>query len=225
LPPRRIHVVKVPTTKRNFFPYSHYADDGHNPLMTTRNQNNQLIIECNEIFKLKPNVQAQPKNRIDIYIPHNAALEIGYDIIMMFGPGNIAEIANVNPEAYRVGPQTLPLIDETRTVRYISSDVSVGGFNVSGTNGSIYIDMERPNDGHIEMQGPEVHIGIPLSNVVFNGILNENLVQYITVPEGEIRVAGEINPIRKANGLIRIVLDQVQARNFAATLIHFGQRA
>jgi hypothetical protein len=85
--------------------------------------------------------------------------------------------------------------------------------------------MERPNDGHIEMQGPEVHIGIPLSNVVFNGILNENLVQYITVPEGEIRVAGEINPIRKANGLIRIVLDQVQARNFAATLIHFGQRA
>lgn len=36
MPPRRIHVIKVPTTNMGFFPYSHYADQGHNPLFQTR---------------------------------------------------------------------------------------------------------------------------------------------------------------------------------------------
>lgn len=221
---RRIHVVKVPTRLDNLFPYSHYADEGHDPFLDPKIENDRLILVCEDLFKLKPNVQTSPRLRIDIYIPGQAALGLGVDIVEVFGPGNIAELANVNPEDFRRGPQTLPRIDEARKVRFAHASMSIAGFNISGGPGNVYIDRERPNEGHIEMQGPEVHLGLPLNPANIQGNLDMSLVQFIHVPTSEIRVRGETNPVKKAQGTLKLFFVPTQARDLASTLLHYGQQ-
>lgn len=217
---RRAHVVKVPTTTKILFPYSHYADEGHNPLLGATMEEANLVIACEDLFKLKPNVQANPRTRVDIYMPGRAAMELGVDIVEIFGAGNIAELAQVDPEAFRSGPQTLPRIHETRRVRHSGTNMSIAGFRIWGDQGPVYIDRESPNEGHIEMQGPEVHIGIPLQHI--HGELDLSQIRYVSVPERELRVGGEVNPIKKARGILRLSFDQSQARDLAATLLHYG---
>jgi hypothetical protein len=68
------------------------------------------------------------------------------------------------------------------------------------------------------MVGPEIHLGIPLSNV--NGTIDLAQTREYNVPETELRVIGENNPIRKAHGRLTIAFDIQQAQNLAATLIY-----
>lgn len=222
MPPRRLHVVKVPTIIDNLFPYSHYSDVDHNPMLSVSLLGDQVILTCNDLFKLKPNVQQNRKIRIDIYMPGFAGFELGNDILALVGIGNIAELAPVDPEAFRVGPQTLPLIDETRRVRHQLTEMRIAGCLIQGNPGPIYIDRERPNEGHIEMVGPEIHLGIPLTNV--RGTIDITQTRNYHVPENELRVRGEVNPIKKALGSLDIFLNVNEAQNLAATLIYYSQR-
>ena len=52
----QIHLIKVPTTKRDLFPYSHFADEGHDPGLEITHRD-YLYLTCSNLFKLKPNVQ------------------------------------------------------------------------------------------------------------------------------------------------------------------------
>jgi hypothetical protein len=222
MPPRRAHVIKVPTTNRSIFPYSHYSDEGHDPMLSVRLEGTQIILTCEDLFKLKPNVQHNPKLRMDIYLPGYSGLNLGNDILALVGGGNIAELTTVDPEDYREGPQTLPLIDEARRVSHSRAVMNIAGYSIEGNAGSVYMDRERPNEGHIEMVGPEIHLGIPLTRV--RGNLDLPQTRTLNVPQKELRVAGETNPIRKAPGTLSISFDIDQAQNLAATLIYYGQQ-
>lgn len=220
---RRLHVIKVPTNNQRIFPYSHYNDVGHDPYIIAQlNDRNDVILTCQDIFKLKPNVQVNPKTRVDIYMPGLTGMELGNDILRLVGVGNIAELSNVNPEDFRKGPQTLPLIDESRSVRHQNTNMNIAGTSISGEFGSVYIDRERPNEGHIEMKGPEIHIGIPLLNVF--GSIDLNYTSKYNVPVEELRVSGESNPVTKADGVLSITFNKVQAQNLAATLLYYTQQ-
>ncbi|HEX8456359.1 MAG TPA: hypothetical protein VF656_03475 [Pyrinomonadaceae bacterium] len=221
MPPRRIHVVQAAPSARDFFPYSHYRDQGHNPLLNSTTEGDNLVLVSEDIFKLKPNVQMNPKTRIDIYMPGEAAMGLGVDIVEQFGPGEVAELSQVNPDDFRRGPQRLPLIRGTRSVRHSGTELRIAGCVIGGNSGPIYVEHEAPDRVHVEMEGPEIHIGISLQYV--RGEINQDLVEMVNVPVGELRVGNERNPIRKANGVLRVILAPPQARNLAATLIHFGQ--
>lgn len=218
----RLHVVKVPTKLRSLFPYTHYADNGHDPKLVCHYDEEMLTLECVDLFKLKPNVQSKPRNRVDIYMPGEAALKLGVQIISLYGKGEIAALSNIDPNLFRKGPQTLPRIDESRRVRHKYSEMIIAGFKVVGESGPVYVDIERPSEGHIEMKGPEVHIGVPLSSV--DGNLNKDLIELVTIPETELRVEGEKNPVKKSMGQLRICFEIAEARNLATTLLNFGQR-
>ena len=48
---RRVHVVKVPTTVSEVFPYSHYADEGHDPKIEAVRTGNEIVLTCSDLFK------------------------------------------------------------------------------------------------------------------------------------------------------------------------------
>jgi hypothetical protein len=178
-------------------------------------------LSCGDLFKLKPNVQQSPRNRIDIYMPGTAAAELGADILALSGPGDVAELSDVNPDDFRRGPQALPKITESRTVTHRGAGIRIAGVEVSGSRGAIYLDQEAPQDGFIEMKGPEVHIGVPLQST--GGSLDPASITAVDVPSGEIRVLGEKNPVNKADGEVWIRLDQKNAADLAATLLRYGR--
>jgi hypothetical protein len=154
-------------------------------------------------------------------MPATSALEIGSDILSIFGAGNIAELASVDPEDFRAGPQTLPRISEARRVRHSHTEMTIAGYLIQGGPGPMYLDRESPAEEHIEMQGPEVHIGIPLERV--SGKLDESAIRYVNVPPSELRVEGETNPVRKATGTLSMALGVEEGRNLAATLVHYAR--
>lgn len=218
----RLHVLKIPSTHPSLFPYTHFSDEGHDPYLEVTKENGYLIFSCTDWFKLKPNVQVSPKNRVDMYMPYYSAHDIGNRIIELFGSGTIAEYAQVNPEGSRKGPQTLPLIDETRSIRYAKTLMSIADCKVEGKQGTVYIDREKPNEGHIEMIDREIHFGIPLQSIL--GRLNETLISTHMVPDSEIRVNGEQNPVRKAIGTLKIAFTAQEARKLASTLLYLANK-
>jgi len=72
------------------------------------------------------------------------------------------------------------------------------------------------------MQGPEVHIGIPLRRI--SGNLDESAIRLVNVPQSELRVGGETNPVRKATGTFSTTLNVEEGQNLAATLIHYARQ-
>jgi hypothetical protein len=216
----RLHVLKIPTKDSSIFPYTHFSDKDHDPYIVATKENGYLILTCTDLFKLKPNVQVSPKNRVDLYMPYSSAIEIGNLINEFFGSGNLAQPSYVNPEMSRKGPQTLPLIDETRTVKYAKTQMNIAECKIEGKHGTVYIDREKPNEGHIEMKGREIHFGIPLQYIL--GSINESLVSTHIVPEEEVRVEGEENPVRKSQGTLKIAFTTEEAKKLASTLLFLG---
>ena len=217
----RLHFVKFPTPNKDVFPYTHFADLGHNPNIYIEKMSNSILLICQDIFKLKPNVQKSPRTRVDVYMPSESAFEIGKEIVAFLGEGKVAEKAVSNPDDFRRGPQTLPLIDESRTIQHAGTFFEIAGVLIGGEKGSVYIDRERPNEGHIEMRGAEVHIGIPLT--FLRVTLNREAIKRVEVPRSELRVGGESNPINKADGVLRINFLPSEAKKLSATLIHYSQ--
>lgn len=221
--PHRVHLVKVPTHVKGLFLYSHYSDVGHDPFLEVERTNDGVRLSCSDLFKFKPNVQRSPRTRIDVYIPGSAATGLGADILSIVGRGRVAEVSTVDPEDFRAGPQSLPVITESRRLRHDGARAVVAGLVVASDGGSVFLDQEAPNEGHVEMQGPEVHIGVPLEGVY--GKFEPEAVTRVAVPAGELRVAGERNPLPKAPGDVEITFTRVAAADLAVTLLHYGQRS
>lgn len=214
-----IHVIKVPTTHKRLFPYSHFSDEYHSPFFSITSTDDYLSLEVRELFKLKPNNQKQPRNRVDIYMPVSTALSIGEQIITKYGPGQLAELNSINPENFRAGPQTLPVINEARTVKYLDVQFNIVGISLEGKNGRIYVDDEAPAEEHVEMKGKEIHFGIQLQTITGN--IDNRFLLLRKVPDTETKVEGERDPIFKAIGYFKVTIDIENARNLASTLIHY----
>ena len=128
--PHRLHVLKVPTTRssasmaENLFPYTHYADPGHDPTVVVEQEGSIVILRCRDRMKLKHNYMTRPANRLDVYMPGTGAAALAVDIVNITGPGNVAELAAVDPEAF------LPYIREARQVRCLSCVVKISVFDV-----------------------------------------------------------------------------------------------
>ena len=177
----RLHVLKVPTTlvgytlATSLFPYTHYADAGHDPLIEVVGGEKEIMLRCRDVAKLHPNYQSHPRNRLDIYMPGDAAFNLALDIVAFTGARSVPELAAVDPEAYRRGPQTLPKIQATRRASCSRARATIAGIRVHSGPTPVYVDNETPNEGHVEMKGPEIHLGIPLNEV--DGVFDPSSVR------------------------------------------------
>lgn len=217
----RLHVVKVPSQDQTFFPYLHFADaESAGPLLELllNESNSEVLIRVVGAAKLKPNIQTNPKLRIDIYGPHTTALRMAEAMkANLIGAGVGLASTPDNPEKSRIGPQTLPLIDKQYKVPLADAEGGCSGFIFSGSK-CLYFDHERPNDGHIEMAGPEMHIGVPLRNLA--GANDPKLIISREVPESEVRVRGETKIVRFSPLEAQLTLTKQNALNFAETILN-----
>ena len=209
----RVHVIKMPTRNNDIFPYSHYKDNNHNPYLEVEKVDENLIITCKDRFKLKANFQENPKFRVDIYIPKGAAALLADEIEERFGAGVVGDDALSNPNDYRVGKQTLPIIEKSKVIRYNEASFKIAGIEAKGNKKPIYIELESPNKNHIEMVEQEVHLGLPLDKLY--GELNSRL---ITQEENDANKYGRKGIIKKADGIFKIKLNEGEAKKLAATL-------
>lgn len=167
----RLHVLKIPTDRAslvfadNLFPYTHYRDPGHDPRIEAVPAGAGVVLRCVDRIKLHPNYMCRPQNRADIYMPGDAATALAMDIVAVTGPGPVPELAAVDPDAFRRGPQTLPRILRTRMAACSGFRATVAGCVIASGRTPVYVDNEVPREGHVEMIGPEVHLGIRLAGV------------------------------------------------------------
>ena len=219
-----VHLIKIPTERYdtwNYLPYCHFADFGHRPYLEVSRNGEITYLSCHTLFKLKPNVQSSPRNRIDIYMSYDMATNLGKRLEVLAGKGDVAPRANANPEDYRIGGQALPVIGEQRSLRYFRAEIQSAGISVAGRGNRLFIDREAPHQNHVEMQGDEIHIGVQLDNIA--GHLNMQQVEYHNIPESELRVRGEHNPVPKAKVFVKILLFNLVASDLGRTLLSYTQ--
>lgn len=209
----RVHVIKMPTRDKDVFPYSHYRDNNHDPYLEVKKVGENLNVICKDRFKLKANFQGNPKFRIDIYIPKYSARLLAEEIVDNFGIGVVGDDAISNPNDYRSGKQTLPIIEKPKVLKYTKTTFNIAGIEAEGNNNPIYVELESPNKNHIQMVEQEVHLGIPLDKL--SGTLNNLLVKE---EENDANKYGKKGRIRKANGVFVMELSESEAKNLAATL-------
>jgi hypothetical protein len=226
MPPRRIHLVKVPTGRRGrpeqggLFPYSHFQDQNHDPHISAGLSAGSLVLRIATPFKLKPNVQVRDLNRIDIYMPQGSAVALAADIAELFAYGAVPPVTAANPNRARQGPQALPHIHRAFELPNSGARVTVAGYTVTGDGGRTFVELESPAAIHVEMGGYEVHVGVPLQRVI--GVLDVAQTWQEHVPNAELRVEGEANPVRKADGAVRVRFSAGEAARLAAGLRELG---
>ena len=230
----RLHVLKIPTTRQsdafedNLFPYTHYADPGHDPRMEVLTEAGRLVLRCSDRMKLHPNYMTKPANRVDVYMPGTGAASLAVAIVAVTGSGDVAELADVDPEAARSGPQPVPYVREARRVFCSSFEASIAGCRIESRRSELYIDNEAPREGYIQMMGPEVHLAIRLARV--SGQLDVRLVDDIGLwcppsqRPGQSRIENSVlRPAPTANAFAEIRLDFAEGARLAACLLHYAK--
>lgn len=161
-------------------------------------------------------------------MPSEAAAGLASDIVAITGPGSVPELRDFNPDASRRGPQTLPHINATRTARCIRVEVRVAGCFVGNGTTTIYVDNEEPRGEHVEMKGPEVHLGVTLRSP--EGALNLASVQNAdswTPTKNRPsfnRIDGVVDrPAPSTSCDVRISFNQGEGAIFAACLLKASQ--
>lgn len=213
----KLHVVKVPSKHIDFFPYSHHLDkiNGSPLVEALLQESGELVLRISCMAKMKPNIQKKRRDRIDIYAPLETISSLSQSIYKNMGGGEPVKNSEVDPDNYRVGPQTLPIIAERFSIESVLIQGKCSGYQFEGSS-HLYIDFESPNVGHREMQGKEVHFGIKIDKL--EGQRNTYLETKNYVPDQEIRVRGEENPVTFSPLVIRLHLSNRSARNFAHTM-------
>jgi hypothetical protein len=171
-----------------------------------------VVIVCDDWFKLKPNKMLKPALRSDIYLQKEAAVGIGAEITALLGSGAVGKLLPVDPEGAHTGSRALPRRGKTREARYIRFEIDIAGYRISAGPGTIFVELEKPNPAHTMMREDEVHLGIkfdPMDQDAVTGELNESLVEVL---DDEPR----------ARGSLRITFTPDQARSLAATLQSLG---
>lgn len=118
-----------------------------------------------------------------------------------------------NPEGSRRGNKSLPKIpSKTYRISNVAAGAQIAGASTVSLNSTLYIEIEGPNPDHGVMKEDEPHIGIAFGrDVKLNAAIDEHKVELVQVPENELKVNGEKNPVRKSTGLIWIQFKPVQA--------------
>lgn len=215
-----LHVAQTATRSPKLFLYTHYQDQGHAPFLTVTPPSDNdpcIVLECRDTFKFKPNLQDAAKNRIDLYAARSAALPLSQALEQAAEGKAAAQEAQVHPELSQSGPKALPLIPtKTYQVPLVNAGMWIAGASVFSAKCQLYAEMERPDPNHGVMLEEELHLGIALGpDTKLNDTVNEQKVTHVQVPDEELKVRKEKNPVPKGQGLIRIRLTPTQAGRLA----------
>jgi len=216
----RVHVFKIMTGEDPWILYSHFSDQGHNPTMTAAvlqggEYDGALYLHIFDICKLKPNFQERKLLRLDIYVPTTTAIALERFIAATFGHGQGLDRTTADPGDYVGGPGVLPEMHGSFQGRAASVLAQGSRFEASSRAARVFLDNEAPAEGHIEMQGPELHMGVPDLTQV--STVAQASATPTDVPVGELR-RDQSNPVYKAPGVVHIVFDRDQAQRVGATL-------
>jgi hypothetical protein len=206
-------LVMVGTKLRDLHPYSNGRDEGHDPTLRATLEGSHLVLTCQDTFKLKPNLQRNPKTRADIYLPQGSAIQLADDIRRLVGEGEIGQLVPTDPGAARRGSRALPQMSETRMVRHLRFSMVIAGYTIPAGPGRTYCNLQWPDISHTMMSQPSVHLGVKFDVMddTVNGKRDSALIRYI---DGE----------NKAKGTMRLSLSLEHAPSLAATLRHFGSQ-
>lgn len=130
---------------------------GHNPQFEVIWNQRYLSLQCKDLFKLKPNVQAFPRGRIDIYIPYLAAQSIREEISAHVGTGYLVLDSTAAPEMYRMGKQTLPLIDVIKGPE-VHLGIDLGECTFQGSRDNSKIKLIVVPAGELRTAGEKIQL-------------------------------------------------------------------
>lgn len=216
----RVHVVKVMTGDDDWILYSHFSDEGHNPTLsiariTTGQYGPGLYLHFHDLCKLKPNFQQRRLRRLDVYMPPATATAIRSFILDSFGSAETLTRALTDPGAFVGGPGVLPKIHDSFIAEASLAVATGSSFRAARRPARVFLDHETPAEGHIEMQGSELHLGVP--DLFQTAKISQAAAIPVDVPDGELR-RGQRNPVYKADGDIHLLFYQEEAQRIGATL-------
>lgn len=220
VPIRKIQILANRATDHPLF-YCHSADEGHEPCLLLSRDGDMVRIRARRmVYKVKLNPQT--KNRVDVYMSLDQAglfVQVLYRISSTAVESVLTD-SKVSPGANAIGNMRLPAIHWTRSVRLIrtAARIDTGTEFSVRTNGSMYIDLESPDESHIKMTETEVHIGMDLSAP--SGQHDIGRAYPVQVPEHELqRGRNEKNPIMKTSGDFFAELTSSDALGLAKALV------
>ena len=225
-----LHVAQTATRSPKLFLYTHYQDNGHYPVLSVVppvDGDPYIRLECRDWFKFKPNLQGAAKSRIDLYVARDEALPLSQALEQAAEGKAAVYEAQVHPERSQSGPKALPVIhSKTYQIPLVSAGMWIAGASVFSANCQLFAEMERPARNHGVMQEEELHLGISFG---WDTKLCDNVdMQKITlfeVPERELKVRGEKNPVPKGWGEIQIRLTADQAGRLALAIEQLCSRS
>ena len=198
--------------------YSHAEDRDHSPaLVVERSARGVLVKSFEQLYKVKANPQS--KNRVDIYMSIQAAKTLGAALRHAAeGAGREWRVSRADPAAAAGGRMKLPKIVWSRSARFVRAAVRMqSGTLMQQEGGTMYVELERPDQTHIKMKETEIHVGLALSGP--EGTHDPAVEEMVEVAEEELqRGTGETNPIGKVKGDFYVVLDPAVAGGLGALL-------
>lgn len=204
--------------------YSHGGDVDHNPEVNSAVINSNIVLTFRTLFKVKRNPATQQKNRIDVYMSIDNAIQLSAEIQALVAgvTPDLPQLSNADPNATRQGSMALPHIIWARYLRGESAEaMSASGLLLRRQNPYVNIDLEEPHATHVRMRDREVHLGIGL-DAPSNPHDPSQRVTQIVVPDSELQSPpgrpAETNPVPKTLGGARVVLTPPRAAGLAAVL-------
>lgn len=211
---RDAYQIAVATKLRDLYPYTNSKDSGHAPGLTAVLHDNNVVLCCRDLFKLKKNKQVSPKTRADIYLPPAAAaLQLADDIRQLVGDGELGQLVLTNPRAVQAGPRALPGMDETRVVRHLRFALKVAGYIIPAGPGSTYITLEWPDKTHTMMSHVSLHLGVKFDKM-------DNVVK----GERDDRLIWSTGRQEVTKGVMYLTFTKEHARNLGTTLRYIANQ-
>lgn len=213
--------IQILTAQRDGHPlfYCHAEDRDHAPFLVVERGKRGIYIKCfSQLYKVKANPQS--KNRVDIYMAVAAAKALGAALIEAAdGDAEEWKVPGVDPGANASGRMKLPEIVWTRSGRFIHAAVRIrSGTRMHREGGTMYVELERPDESHIKMKEPEIHVGLALSRPEGNHDTAEPIPVYVPAEELQ-RGTGEQNPVPKVRGDFYLILAPAVAGGLGLLLL------
>ncbi len=218
----RVHVIKIMTGRDPWILYSHFSDRDHNPTITAAvcdggEYDGNLYLRIADICKLKPNFQNRQLLRLDVYVPTTTAQALEKFIATNLGHAEALGHAAANPGDYVTGAGILPKMGQSFQACAALVLAEGSQFRALGESSRVFLDEESPAEGHVEMQGSELHIGVPDLKQISS--VAQGAATQTEVPSTELK-RDQANPVYKAQGDIHLVFNSEQSMRIAATLAH-----
>ena len=200
-PVRKIQILSDRVEGHPLF-YCHSADVGHSPELALEFLNGGVLLRARSLlFKVKLNPQR--KKRVDIYMSIEQANSLGRGLVGLVACNSSVplRVSKATPGANASGNMKLPNIVWSKFCLHsgVKARLASGLSFPMKEAGSVYVDLEYPDDTHIKMTEHEIHIGVDLAGPVGNH--DSSAVEMVDVPTHELqRGRQEKNPIAKVRG-------------------------